>query len=69
MSYIGPLTQSIFDACISECKKKPNKSKIKKFILNPVYEEIQSKIQPYIIMFVAIQLIIIALLYYITTKI
>ncbi len=69
MSYIGPFTKEILDACIRECKKKDVKAKLQKFIIDPVFQEVRMKIKPYITLLFIIQLIIVVLLIYIAMKI
>lgn len=69
MSYIGPFTKEILDVSIKELKKKEVRDKLQKNLIDPIFREISSKIKPYITVFVAIQLIIILLLIYITTKV
>lgn len=69
MSYIGPFTKEILDVSIKEFKKKEVRDKLQKNLIDPIFREISLKIKPYITVFVIIQLIIILLLIYITTKV
>lgn len=65
MSYIGPITNDIINACIREFKKKDNREKISKQIIDPVIREIYRKCYPFAGTHLLIQLFIIFLLIYI----
>jgi hypothetical protein len=69
MSYIGPVTRDIIDACIKEIKKRENKEKINKYILDPIIEEVLYKSYPYALIHAILQLIIVVLLIYVISKI
>lgn len=51
MSYIGPVTRNILDGCINELKKKHNKERLTKYIINPIFNEILYEIYPYLLAF------------------
>ena len=65
MSYIGPLTKDLLDACIKEVKKKETKDKIMKNLIDPVVNEFFQRYSVYISSFFLIHLIMIILLIYI----
>jgi uncharacterized membrane protein len=65
MSYIGPLTQELINACIKEMKKKETRHRINKYIIDPVLSEVVSRTYPYAISHAIMQVIIIILLIYI----
>jgi hypothetical protein len=65
MSYIGPLTQELLNKCIDEFKKKNNRDKLSKNIIDPIVNEIKEKFYNYYILFIILQLIIVCLLVYI----
>jgi len=65
MSYIGPVTKELLDACSKELKKKEVKEKIMKNLIDPVVSEFFSRYYPYITCFMFIHMIIILLLIFI----
>lgn len=62
MFKIGPITDSLIDSCIKELKKKENKEKIYKNILDPVLQEINYKYAPYFILITSLLGLIIILM-------
>lgn len=68
MSYVGPITQDILNACVSEFKKKETKDKVGKYIIGPVMYEVNKKMAKYYVFFVALQFIIIMLQIYLVIK-
>ena len=68
-SYIGPVMKGIIDACTKELKKKEVKDKIMKNIIDPVGNEIFRKYSKYIMIYMLMQFMIIALLIYIAYSI
>lgn len=66
MSYIGPLTNELLNATITEFKRKDNREKISKYIIDPIIYEISVRVTPYLLIAVLIQLVIIGLLVYIS---
>jgi hypothetical protein len=64
MTYIGPITQEILNACINEFKKKENKHKFNKYILNPIMEKVSDMLFYYYLLFMIIQIVIIFMLFY-----
>ena len=69
MSYIGPMTENLLNTCIKELKKKTNRDKISKHIIDPIFKEITHKFYGYYLIMVFIQLIIICLLIFIAINI
>jgi len=65
MSYIGPVTKDLIDACSKELKKKETKDKIMKNVLDPIVNEIFRRYSAYISCFMFIHIITIILLIYI----
>ncbi len=65
MSYIGPLTKDILETCAKELKKKENKDKIMKNIIDPIVSEFFRRYSKYIFCYVLIHIIILILLLYI----
>lgn len=65
MSYIGPLTQNLLEACSKELKKKETREKIMQNVFDPVANELFKKYSLYISCFMFIHLVIIILLIYI----
>lgn len=65
MSYIGPLTKNIVDACVNEFKKKETKDRVMKNLIDPVIIELFKRYSPYIASFILIHIVIIFLLIYI----
>ena len=50
MFEIGPITDALIDSCIKELKKKENKDKMYKNILDPIFQDINNKYGPYFIL-------------------
>ena len=65
MSYIGPVTRDLLNSCIRELKKKDNKDKINKHIIEPVMYEVTNRCFPYLMIHLIIQIVIIVMLIYI----
>ena len=65
-SYIGPMTNSFIDKLINvastEIKKKKNKQKIMKNIIDPLLKDISSRYYHYLVTITTIMVIIIILL-------
>ena len=68
MSYIGPITNEILEACIREFKKKDTKDRINKYVVDPIMKEFLDKCFSYILIYLVIQMIIIMFLVYISIK-
>ena len=49
MSYIGSATKTLLNGCINELKKKQNKEKLSKYIINPIFTQILYEIYPYLL--------------------
>lgn len=69
MSYVGPVTKEILDAVVNEIKKKENKEKITKYVIDPVGDELLQRFKKPIAFFIFILSVIILLLIYIIIKI
>jgi hypothetical protein len=69
MSYIGPLTNELLNGVVNEIKRKDNKEKISKYVIDPIIYEIGVRITPYLIVGVLIHLIIVGLLIFIAINI
>lgn len=65
MSYIGPLTQDLLEACTKEIKKKETKEKIMKNLIDPLVNEFFKRYSMYVTCFMFIHIITIILLIYI----
>jgi hypothetical protein len=63
-TYIGPITQDILNACITEVKKPENKERISKHIIDPITYQIFKKVKLYYMIIVGIQLLTLVLLGY-----
>ena len=62
-SFIGPITDNIINSCIHELKKKKNKEKIMKNIIEPILLDINSRYYPHMLtLTILLSLIIILLL-------
>jgi len=61
---IGPITQNLLDTIIKELKKKDTMEKISENIIDPILNEIISKVKKYYIGIALLQIIIIVLLFY-----
>ena len=68
MSYIGPLTESILEAGITEFKKPATREKITKNVIDPVVREISMKLLPYFAILLLFQITIVGLIIYILTS-
>lgn len=68
MSYVGPITQDLLNACVTELRKDENKAKITTNIIDPLVHEVSIRLFPYIFIFLFVQLVIIGLLVYVTMK-
>jgi hypothetical protein len=64
MSYIGPLTQTLLDSCITEFKKNDTRNKITENIIDPIVKEISTKLLPYFATLLILQIIIVILVIY-----
>lgn len=64
MSYIGPLTKELIDNGIKEFRKKENKDRINKYVIDPILSEVMNKVGKYFFIFTLIQITIIILLIY-----
>lgn len=63
MNYnIGPITDSLLNACATEITKKQTKDKIKNRIIMPLVGDIISECKTFIMLFQAVLLLIVILL-------
>lgn len=69
MSYVGPITKEIIEMCTNEIKKKENKEKIYKYIINPILQELFNRYSLYVSIFFIIQILILSLLIYVVIHI
>ncbi len=69
MSYIGPLTQDILKECTKELKKKHNRERISKYVIDPAFREITNKFYGYYLTLIFLQVLIICLLVYLAINI
>jgi hypothetical protein len=67
MSYIGPWTEGILNACITEFKKPKVRLKLTKNIINPLVKEISTKLLPYFATLLILQIVVVALVFYVLT--
>jgi len=67
MSYIGPWTNDVLNACISEFQKPKTREKITTKIIDPIVKEISSKLLPYFATLLILQVFIVALVFYVLT--
>jgi hypothetical protein len=65
MDYVGPFTKDLIDTCTKEFKKKENKDKIMKNVVDPIVSELFRRYYAYISFFLFIHIITILLLIYI----
>ena len=61
-SFVGPVTDSVINNIIKEIKKKENKEKIMKHIIDPLLCDLSSRYYPYLVMIIITLLLIIILL-------
>jgi hypothetical protein len=64
MSFIGPLTASMIDTCISELKKEDNKRMIREGMIDPLINDVNRRYAPYFSCLVLLLLSIVVLLIY-----
>lgn len=64
MSYIGPFTKELIDSGIKEFRKKENRERINKYVIDPILYEVMKKVGKYFFAFIFVQLVIICLLIY-----
>jgi len=60
--YVGPMTGAVIDNIIKEIKKKPNKEKIMKHIVDPLLKDLTTRYYPHFITITAILVIIVLML-------
>lgn len=61
-SFIGPMTDNIINSFIDEIKKKKNKEKIMKNIIEPIINDINDRYYPHMLMLIVLLALIIILL-------
>ena len=61
-SYIGPLTNAILDTIIKEIKKKHNKEKIMKNIIDPLLCDLTTRYYPHFLTITVILVVVVILL-------
>ena len=59
---VGPVTDKIINSVINEFKKKENKEKLMKYVVDPLFIELYNKYYPYLIFIIAVIITIIVLL-------
>ena len=60
--YIGPLTNTIIDNIVKEFKKKHNKEKLFKNVIDPLLKDLTTRYYPHFVTITAILIIIVILL-------
>ena len=61
-SFVGPMTDAVINNMIKEIKKKENKEKIMKHIIDPLLCDLSSRYYPYLVMIIITLLLIVILL-------
>lgn len=64
-SIIGPVTDTFINNVIIEVKKKENKEKIMKYIIDPFLSDLSTRYYPYILTLLITMIIIVILLIFI----
>lgn len=60
---LGDLTNQIIEQCVQEIHKKPNREKIRLYILDPAAQYIRDYIKPYLIALILILFFILGILF------
>jgi hypothetical protein len=60
---LGDLTNQVIEQCIQEIYKKPNRERIRLYILDPAAKYIRDYIKPYLIALIIILIFILGLLF------
>ena len=68
MASIGPMTSNMLNECIAEIKKPSTKQKISTHVVDPIVKEISTKLQPYFMTHIIVQIIIILILIYVLSQ-
>jgi fatty-acid desaturase len=61
-SYLGPVTDRLINLLVTEVKKKQNKEKIMKYVINPILCDISKRYYSYVIMSIIVLILVILLL-------
>lgn len=61
-TYIGPVTTTIIEHFVKEMKKKENKEKIMKNVVDPLVKNLATRYYPYFMMTIIILMLIVILL-------
>jgi hypothetical protein len=65
MSYIGSLTKNLIETFSKEIKKKDNKEKIMKHIIDPIVTELFGRYSVHLTLYILLHITVILLLVYI----
>lgn len=61
-TYIGPMTEALIDTVIKELKKKHNKEKIMKNIIDPLLCDLSTRYYPHFMSMIVILILMVVLL-------
>ena len=64
MNTVAPLTTNFLNMCYTELRKKENRQKISKNIINPLVREIMIKLSPFLFFYLLIQILVVLILIY-----
>ena len=67
-SFLGPMADELISNCIAELKRPENKKRVSKNIVDPIVGEITSKLWPYFVSHILIQIVIVSVLVYLISE-